>query len=357
MPPAAIELSKRNISELEKIKKKLAVRGFYNATPYDIRPFVGRLRRADVSGVIQEFAKKLAAHQEPQTEPPDRNAALPLERKIENWLRQFDDDDHVECALQCLSAFCMITRADTVAAVRAFVALHPEFTGATIVPFGDAGDSGVIHNYFANDLVGQEIECCSSLQDAVNKKARHIAFIDDFAASGGQATDIVAAGFNIEALRRPLGEQREMFGDDIREHLRGCKTGFIFTAAWDDGVTAVRHIAAEVGLVSTVYRYLDESEIPFAFRDALKDLDSDVVTRFRRRCEEIGAALLSEGDGNGVSRKIEQRVLGYGNRAMLLASPFNVPAQTLTAMWKSGQVDTVEWRALMKRRKKATDSG
>ncbi|WP_443627165.1 phosphoribosyltransferase-like protein [Bradyrhizobium ivorense] len=47
-----------------------------------------------------------------------------------------------------------------------------------------------------------------------------------------------------------------------------------------------------------------------------------------------------------------QRALGYGNRAMLLASPFNVPAQSLTLIWARGHVDGAEWTPLMLRRKK-----
>jgi hypothetical protein len=189
-----------------------------------------------------------------------------------------------------------------------------------------------------------------SLSAAVTNRAGAIVFIDVFVASGGQATDIIAAGFGIEALRKPLGEQRELFGDDVREHLRRCQVAFLFTAAWDDGLAAVRKIAEDADLDAVVYRHLDETQIPFAFRDALGGLDEDIVNAFRERCREIGLSLLQE-EGGGAS-KAQERALGYGNRAMLLATPFNVPTQTLTAIWKTGRVDSVDWHALMSRRKK-----
>jgi deoxynucleoside triphosphate triphosphohydrolase SAMHD1 len=59
-----------------------------------------------------------------------------------------------------------------------------------------------------------------------------------------------------------------------------------------------------------------------------------------------------ETDRGEIERKASERCLGYGNRAMLLASPFNVPTQTLTVFWAAGNVRGVQWDPLMARRKK-----
>ncbi|WP_456749396.1 phosphoribosyltransferase-like protein [Bradyrhizobium sp. USDA 4341] len=183
-------------------------------------------------------------------------------------------------------------------------------------------------------------------------------FIDDFIASGGQATDILAAGFGIEALRKRLGEQRELFGDDVREHLLRCEVAFVFTAGWDDGIEAVRKIANDLSLNSVVFRHLDDDALPFAFETVLTGSSSAAIASFKQRCEEIGLALLSNSDDTSAddAAKVAQRTLGYGIRAMLLASPFNVPAQTLTALWATGLVDGVDWLPLMARRKKVRSS-
>jgi hypothetical protein len=354
LPPAAAELAKRDGETLKEIKRALAQRGFYKDAPYDLRPTPSRLDKADVTSIIARFELKLAAFQSPQIEAT--TAKGPLDQRIFHWLKQFDSDEHIDCALHVLEAFKMLTREDTVSAVRAFITKNPQFSGATVVPFGDARDSGVIQGYFASDLAGREISRCCSIEDAVRiHRSRQIIFLDDFVASGGQAADILAAGFGIDALRKPLGEQREMFGDDIREHLVGCEVAFVFTAGWSDGTDVVRQLAKELKLRAVVYRHLDENVLPFAFDGVLADLDPQVVDGFKKRCREIGASLMASAElaeGRFEDGKADQRALGYGNRGMLLASPFNVPAQTLTAIWGKGDVAGVDWQPLMMRRKK-----
>jgi HD superfamily phosphohydrolase len=355
LPTAAVELAKRDGNGLQAIKRTLSDRGYYQGTPFDIRPNAQILTTAGIHQAIQQFEKKLAAYQEPQIAEPTITKPA-LYQKIFNWLKQFETDEHIECAAMVLNNFRMLTREDTVSALRAFVAQNQKFIGATVVPFGDAKDSGAIQGYFASDLLGREISRVCSIEDAVKKyAAKQIIFVDDFIASGGQATDILAAGFGVEALRKALGEQRDMFGDDVREHLLRCEVGFVFTAGWDDGVEAVRQIANELKLNAVVFRHLDEKSLPFAFDTSFETQAPEVIASFRDRCREIGRQLikgLEQDDQKLDDQKIDQRALGYGNRAMLLASPFNVPAQTLTAIWAAGRVDDADWKPLIPRRKK-----
>ena len=51
-------------------------------------------------------------------------------------------------------------------------------------------------------------------------------------------------------------------------------------------------------------------------------------------------------------KRAADRSFGYGNRAMLVAFPYNVPSQTLTCIWKQGVVNGAEWFPLIARRKK-----
>lgn len=189
LAPTAAELAKRDAVSLQKLKRLLSKRGFYKDAPYDLRPLPERLQRADVTSIIARFETKLAAYQVPQTEPnPTRGS---LGQRIFYWLKQFDTDENIDCALCVLDNFRMLTREDTVNALRAFIAGGSRFAGATVVPFGDARDSGVIQGYFVSDLAGHEIARCCSIEDAVRvHKAKQIIFVDDFVASGGQAVDI-----------------------------------------------------------------------------------------------------------------------------------------------------------------------
>ena len=74
------------------------------------------------------------------------------------------------------------------------------------------------------------------------------------------------------------------------------------------------------------------------------------------RCADIGRQIvLSQATGESVQQaqgKTAERALGYGNRGMLLGTPFNVPSQTMTLVWGNGIVDGLPWEPLMRRRKK-----
>jgi hypothetical protein len=254
----------------------------------------------------------------------------------------------------------MIDRSDTVAALKAFIDSHQAFRGAVVVPFGDARDSSVIHTYFSADLTGTYVSGCKTLDQMAKVGGNEpIIFVDDFIGSGGQGQDILGAGFGISSLRKELGENRDLFDEPIQTLLRARKLGFVFTAAWDSGISALQGTIEELGLDATVFCHLRETEIPFAFESVLDNVDPVVRDSFKTRCEEIGSNLVmhmlkEEGrtDPREYGRKATERRLGYGNRAMLLASPFNVPTQTLTLIWSEGQVGGVSWMPLMARRKK-----
>jgi len=356
LPTSASELSKRNYSKLERIKRILAERNAYKGVPYDIRPEPEPLRVAAAANAIDVCEVKFASYLEPSIEgniqPKEGWTA-----RTRNWLRQFERDSHVECALRLLGAMRMLGRNDTVEAVRSFVRTNKKFSGAMVVPLGDSKDSGAIQGYFANDLSHLEIAGVTSLEKLPNSKIKKVILIDDFTATGNQAIDILAAGFGQESMRVDLGETRQLFGDETQEFLRGCEIGFVFSAAWDAGLNAIRQRAKEFQLDTEVYGHIPEREIPFAFDGAVfEGIDDDDVQSFKARCAEIGQALalqiLTARPGQSIAERAANCALGYGNRSMLLATPVNIPSQTLTSVWAAGKVDGVDWQPLLRRRKK-----
>lgn len=180
---------------------------------------------------------------------------------------------------------------------------------------------------------------------------RPVIIVDDFVGSGGQGRDILAAGFGLSSLRPQLGETRDMFDGDVQSFLRKNKIAFVFTAAWDIGVETIQRMASEAGLDAIVYRHIGEADIPFAFEN-LKEVEPSITQSFKARCTEIGRSLIQAKQKVPDAEKIASRALGYGNRAMLLASTFNVPTQSLTCVWADGNVDGVVWTPLLPRRKK-----
>ncbi|KQT42063.1 hypothetical protein ASG43_17460 [Aureimonas sp. Leaf454] len=360
LPPSAIEASKREENDIQELKRRLASASYYHDAPYDIRPLPMRLAHADVVRAISEFQPKLDAYQAPVRPEPRSSASAERHNLItENWLRQFDHDDDVECAVRAIQGLRMISRRDTVNAVGDFIAQNRQFEGAIVVPFGSARDSAAIQGYFAADLQGTRVSGCLTLAEAVIKTNGHpILFVDDFMGSGGQGRDMLAAGFGRKDLRVDLNEERDLFSHDIQNFLRRSSVGFVFTAAWDAGMEQFQQTATDIGLDAKVFRHIDESGIPF-LADVLSDLPEAQVSGFIERSHRIGVALLdgSNRQRSGESQqdrhaRLSERALGYGNRGMLLASPFNVPTQTFTPVWAEGKVNGAAWVPLMPRRKK-----
>jgi HD superfamily phosphohydrolase len=353
LPDSALEASKRNFSSIQVLKKRLAKAGYYRDAPFDIRPAPDRLRKVDVQAVVERFASRATIFQEPQNLQSSAVRQLNLRERTTAWLRQFDNDEHVDCAIRLLECFKFIGRSDTVAAVRTFIDRNPSFRGATVIPFGEARDSGSIQTYFSADLIGTYVGACETLETAAKKSlSSPIIIVDDFVASGGQGKDILAAGFGLNSLRPQLGETRDLFDGDIQSFLRKAKISFVFTAAWDSGVSTIESMAHEVGLDATVYRHIGEAEIPFAFENCLQDVEPSIIASFKQACQEIGTSLIQSSQPVPDAAKAATRSLGYGNRAMLLASAFNVPTQTLTCFWADGNRDGVPWSPLLPRRKK-----
>jgi len=360
LPSSALEVSKRDSGRIDAAKRILVTHGYYAGVAFDIRPIPERLQRADVQPAIQRFDHFRAAYQEPQPKDVNEQVNIIDSERTRMWLRQFSDDSHVDCALRLLDKFRMLSRKDTVTALRSFIDGNPDFRGAWVVPFGSAKDSGSVQTYFSADLQGSYVAGCSTLEDVARLGGQTpVIFIDDFVGSGGQAKDILAAGFNALDMRNDaLDEQRSIFDDTVQRHLRMVKVGFVFTAAWDAGIEKVKEITQQLKLQATVFRLLDETQIPFAF-ELLEGVDPRTIASFRAHCVEIGNALLESQSAaqtspldQAAASKRAERVLGYGNRAMLLASPFNVPTQSLTAIWAQGKVNGVEWVPLLTRRKK-----
>lgn len=345
LPMTALEVSKRDAGNVTNLKLRLASLGYYRDAPYDIRPMPPRLEKADMPLNLAQLTKSFTKCSQFKQQFSDEDAAP---RHIEAWLRQFDSDAHVDCALTLLRHIRVVGREDLVKALKRFIEINPEFRGAWVVPLGSLKDSAAVQTYFAADLMPEYIARCGTLdQAAAEPSPPKVIFVDDFIGSGGQAQDILAAGFGQMSLRKPLGEERDMFSGSVQELLQRTKVAFVFAAAWDDGLKGIREICTTIKLDAKVHAYLSEADMPFARAVLEAKHEKEDVDSFLVRCERIGRALLAESD------KVDDRHMGYGNRGLLLATSLNIPAQTLTALWAVGEVDDIPWQPLIPRRKKA----
>lgn len=349
LPATTLELSKQSETLVSDLKRALEGVGYYKGLPFDIRPVPQRLFKADIDSAISGIAEKLQTIDEP-TEQSGARRPKELRDRVRMWLSQFRTDEHVSYAIDLLRAIRVLDRADTKRALTQFLEKHPQFRGASIVTLGDVKDSSAIQQYYARDIPDAFGKVSSLVNVAKAQTDAHVVFLDDFVGSGGQVSDILGQWFGNEDLQNPdLNEQRELFGQIELEYLRSRKVGFVFVAGWSDGETKVAGVAAKLGLDATIYIDITDADIPFAFEKVLQG-DRAKIEAFRQECQRIGEELLrSAGKGED---KVQTRSLGYGNRAMLLVSRYNVPTQVLSCLWMGGQVEGVDWQPLVHRRAK-----
>lgn len=349
LPPSSVEISKLDSVTVIDLKRRLEELGWYHGVSLDVRPPPERLSRQDVAVRLGRLAPKFATIDEFKANAGPRRAPE-MEQRLRNWLAQFRDDDLIGCAISMLERVLILGRDDSYAALGEFLELYPSFRGAIICPLGDLKDSGSVQAYLSRDLE-LAFPHTMSVEKATERRGDEpIVFLDDFTGSGSQVLDILGKWFDEDTLKQDqLEEVRLPFGDDERTFLRSRPVAFVFLAAWSDGLKRIEDAARELGLNATVYARLKDDDLPFAF-DGKSPEEPELLARFRQRCFEIGKSLLaSEGKS---AEKQNERALGYGNRAMLLATRLNVPTQTLTCFWNDGTHDAVEWHALIRRRSK-----
>lgn len=349
IPSSAMDLSKQDVGTVTNLKREAEAAGWYAGVPLDIRPIPERLTKLDVATRIEPIAAKLAAFDEPKTMVGQRRPTE-LTQRILTWLAQFRDDDTISCALTALEKLRILRREDTRAALAAFTDAHPQFAGATICPLGAPKDSGAVQAYLSLDDTSFP-RVSTVEQAAARAEDGPIIFLDDFTASGSQALDILGHWFGeAELTSETLQEERLPFSETERTYLRGRELAFVFVAGWKDGLGRIREATSKLGLSATVYAHLTDDDLPFAFDGALSDHPAEEIAGFRERCQHVGEEILKSASKS--AEKIQERSLGYGNRAMLLASGLNVPTQSLLCLWRDGQVDGVDWHALLRRRDK-----
>jgi HD superfamily phosphohydrolase len=350
LPRTALQMSKQDANEIDQLKRGLESVGWYSGIPFDIRPLPERLLRQDVERRVEHIAVKLEMIDEPKGTLSPRRAPAMKDRII-SWLAQFRDDAIITCALAALERMKLLGREQSQTALAAFAETNPEFKGSTICPLGELKDSGAIQAYLSRDIE-RLFPRTMTIDEAVARGGTEpIVLLDDFTGSGSQVLDILGNWFaddqlkqeQLQELRLPLGEQQRAF-------LRSRPVAFVFVAGWKAGLDRIREEAKRLGLEAKVFANIMDDSIPFAFEGALSDQDPESLKAFEKRCREVGEALLAS---NGKTQdKQRERAIGYGNRAMLLTSRFNVPTQTLTCFWMDGKHSGVEWHALIRRRPK-----
>jgi hypothetical protein len=265
--------------------------------------------------------------------------------RIQAWLAQFESDELIGFGAKVLAHLKLIGRKEFGEAVRLFVRTHTEFADAAIIAFGDAKDSGRVVAYQVQDtgLAAMDID------HALVGSGRSVIFVDDFIGSGGQAEGIIADWFG-DVGSAKLGEgSRRRLNDSQIDALKDRSVGFVFGAGWSDGAERLVAAARSYGL--NVKAEIGVKQMPSLFDQEL-GADESLRQRFCERCKEIARDLFTSLGKTWEETKIESRLLGYGNRGLLITFPNNTPTQTLTCIWQPGKYYGLDWMPLLPRRSK-----
>ncbi len=337
--------AKQDPKDLDNLRQELKQKQYYAAKAHDLRPLPDRLTKADVKALVGQILKNIHGYQGPIPLGQTVSNSCVDETRIINWLRQFEDDKVVGEAMEMLSQIKLFGRDTIVGALKQFVEDHPDFKGAIVCPLGAIKDSAAIVTYYARDLIPSLPLQTMSLSDALatTSPERPIIFLDDFVGSGSQSISIVESWLGAEPTT-DLGEERnETLPEHSIDQLRARKLAFVFGATMQDGLNHIKSRCLELGLSRVeTYAHWAPTDLPRAF-------DQGKLAGLKAACERIGSQLVTD---VGEETKRRERILGYGNQALLVLFPYNTPTQSLTCLWKAGIVNGVPWAPLFPRRKK-----
>ena len=284
-------------------------------------------------------------------DPNSRSPGQITAGRVRDFVRQFQHDDLVEAALRTVEHIELIGRRNIADSLRAVVDRAQEPSGTSLCVFGANKDSSAVNVYYAQDVAEEIGLTTRSLSEAVAIE-RPIVLVDDFLGSGTQAISILEQWLGVEPTVDLHEGEREPLPPSLRNRLLDVPTTVVFAAGWEEGKRRLENRASELGFKNlTVQVVRDAASLPVAFGRGIFQ-SPEIEQRFRERCEAIGMQLLLIEGGGHDEAWARARAVGYGNRGVLIAFPYNTPAQTLTCLWATGIVDGVKWQPLLRRRAK-----
>jgi deoxynucleoside triphosphate triphosphohydrolase SAMHD1 len=335
-PAAMIPYAKHDPQALDRAKRKLENAGFYSGTPFDIRPEPPRFSMADFPSRLEAMRLVLSTYQGPVYEAQEKKrSTIMSEGRIRSFVRQFGLE-HAEEALSLLQRLRIIGRPELIAAVRSYLSGTDKLFSSA-VPLGEAKDSSSVTTYEAGDI---DVLKVRGLRSALGHEGS-ILFAEDFVGTGNQTISLLENLLGVEPTVDLHEEREDALPPDVRDLLMSRQLAIVFSCGRREGAEAVKAAGQRLNLNLDVY--LHEAASPSAL---------DASAEFLERCREIGRQLLEDDDPNHDAAWVEERILGYGNQAFLIAFPYNTPTQALTCLWKAGVVDGVEWVPLLPRRPK-----
>ena len=346
IPAASRFLSKINKKSIDDLIERATDKGFFNKYPIYAKPEHNHLELPVVKRKIQDlklkFAKLELYNSENQCDFGDFNNNIAI------YINSMPNIKMIEHFLIILQALQIIDRKDASQAITEFFKTRSEYKDklCTITLLGELKDSTSFMGYLAQDNP-ELIKGSLTIKQALDKDDNQIIFFDDFASSGRQCVSILERWLDIQKPQYDLGEKREKLSSKYQKKLRDRKLVFIFIVLSDEAENLINTFLKEHKIDADVYGYINQKDIPTVQNSLKKEGKS------QNDINEFESFLNNRAALSVEARDKPDRRLGYGNLGLLMATTYNIPAQTITYLWADKIIkDDLTEPALIPRRRK-----
>jgi len=133
--------------------------------------------------------------------------------------------------------------------------------------------------------------------------------------------------------------------------LKKARVYFLFVIGRRDGLTTLTELVTGLLGHENVQGHIVAPDEMSCFRAAAGVFEDNAsMAKARQAFEWAGRKALADKRDRWGAKKIETRLLGYGNPGGLNVFFYNVPTSTVTALWQSSQKSS--WMALFPRRRR-----
>lgn len=291
--------------------------------------------------IIGELARRFASYQAHTGETMS-------DHRIKDWLLQFSSEE-MEDALVVLQHLQYWNRSRLTDALASLDWTH-ELSGAQWVPLTT---SGAQLSYLLEDLKGVG-KCPVNMRASADQLSDggSIVIYEDNVESSGQAKTVLQQWIGTPVDQWFIDEKHaEPLPASKIEALRSVPVTFLFITGQRKGLTDLIEFAKRTLGNEQVSGYIIYPQDGSCFRAAAGVFDTPILAeRARDVFRRAGSLAVADKRHEWGEEKTENRLLGYGNSGGLTVFYYNVPASTLTAIWRSSSSGGVGWWGLFPRR-------
>jgi HD superfamily phosphohydrolase len=275
-------------------------------------------------------------------------------RSATSFVRQFPADLRDQ-AIELVLSGDMLKRSDFAAGILKSVKVlrdaNKKIIFARFSP--NSGNlTGMLLEQDARDaLVAEGHQFCRNLSELerwLEKGDTHtVVFVDDQFSTGGQARAQLHYWASTdrndwpEELRRESNIDLTAPSPRFLQRLRSENVLLCFLYGSKTGAASIEATARTLGFPGLSVSYDEE----------LPSKASDISVEMKNFLQDVGKHVLQHCSADKPPlESFKDDALGYGGAASLMATPFNVPSHTITAIWCPGKYKSLPWIPLLLRR-------